>query len=68
MEHHEKTVTRPLLTLVCAFASSAAIQTKKVEYKQGITTLEGVLVYDDAVKTKRPGVLVVHQWMGPHGL
>lgn len=53
-----------LLTLVCAFASSAAIQTKKVEYKQGDTTLEGVLVYDDAVKTKRPGVLVVHQWMG----
>jgi len=44
--------------------SSAAIQTKVIEYKQGDTTLEGVLVYDDAVKTKRPGVLVVHQWMG----
>src|SRR3954462_14644429 len=42
----------------------AAIQTKTIEYKQGDTTLEGVLVYDDAVKEKRPGVLVVHQWMG----
>ncbi len=44
--------------------SPAAIQTKVVEYKQGDTTLEGVLIYDDAVKTKRPGVLIVHQWMG----
>lgn len=53
-----------LIALTCAFASSAAVQTKTVEYKQGDTTLEGVLVYDDAVKTKRPGVLIVHQWMG----
>lgn len=53
-----------LLTLACAFPASAAIQTKTVEYKQGDTTLEGVLVYDDAVRTKRPGVLIVHQWMG----
>ncbi len=42
----------------------AAIQTKTIEYKQGDTTLEGVLVWDDAVKGTRPGVLVVHQWMG----
>ena len=42
----------------------AAIQTQTVEYKQGDTTLEGVIVFDDAVKTKRPGVLIVHQWMG----
>ncbi len=53
-----------LLTLACALPVVAAIQTKTVEYKQGDTTLEGVLVYDDAVKTKRPGVLIVHQWMG----
>jgi dienelactone hydrolase len=53
-----------LITLACALPVSAAIQTKTVEYKQGDTTLEGVLVYDDAVTTKRPGVLVVHQWLG----
>src|SRR6187402_3604253 len=53
-----------LITLACVFRSFAAIQTKTVEYKQGDTTLEGVLVYDDTVKTKRPGVLIVHQWMG----
>jgi dienelactone hydrolase len=42
----------------------AAIQTKTIEYKQGDTTLEGVLVWDDAVTGPRPGVLVVHQWLG----
>lgn len=53
-----------LLALTWALPSPAAIQTRTVEYQQGDTTLEGVLVYDDAVKSKRPGVLIVHQWMG----
>ena len=48
-------------------SSPAAIQTKTVEYKDGDTTLEGVIVFVDAVKTKRPGVLIVHQWMGLSG-
>ncbi len=52
------------MVLMLALAARAAIQTKTVEYKQGDTTLEGVLVYDDAVKGKRPGVLIVHQWLG----
>lgn len=59
-----KTLCVALLTLATVAASSAALQTKTVEYQQGDTTLAGVLVYDDAVKTKRPGVLIVHQWMG----
>lgn len=45
-------------------AASAAIQSKMVEYKDGDVVLEGYLVYDDAVQGKRPGVLVVHEWMG----
>src|SRR4030095_9499232 len=51
---------------VAAFAGSAqaAIKTQLVEYKQGDTTLEGYLAYDDAVQGKRPGVLVVHEWDG----
>jgi dienelactone hydrolase len=35
-----------------------------IEYKQGDTTLEGYLAYDEAIKGERPGVLVVHDWMG----
>jgi dienelactone hydrolase len=50
--------------LLGALSLHAAIQTKTIEYKQGDATLEGVLVWDDAVKGARPGVLVVHQWMG----
>ncbi len=52
------------VVLVCALTAPAAIQTRTVEYQQGDTTLEGVIVFDDAVKTKRPGVLIVHQWLG----
>jgi dienelactone hydrolase len=40
------------------------IKAQAVAYQQGETTLEGWLVYNAAVKEKRPGVLVVHQWKG----
>src|ERR1035441_812926 len=58
---------KPILTvlaLACAGTVRAAIHTETVEYKQGGTTLEGFVAYDDAIKGKRPGVLVVHQWLG----
>jgi dienelactone hydrolase len=54
------------LCLVAAMfvSAEAKVRSKLVEYKQGDTVLEGYLAYDDAVKGKRPGVLVVHAWMG----
>lgn len=57
---------KPFLPLLLALASSAfaAIHTETVEYKQGDTTLEGFLAYDDASTQPRPGVLLVHDWMG----
>ena len=42
----------------------AEIVTKTVEYKQGETVLEGILSYDTAGPAKKPGVLVVHDWLG----
>jgi dienelactone hydrolase len=42
----------------------AAIHTESVEYKDGDTVLEGYLAYNDAVKGRRPGVLIVHEWWG----
>jgi dienelactone hydrolase len=53
-----------LLATACAFSVRAKIVTQTIEYKQGDTTLEGYLAYDDATAGKRPGVLVVHQWLG----
>ena len=45
-------------------SADAKLVTKTVEYQQGDTTLEGYLAYDDSFTGRRPGVLVVHQWMG----
>ncbi len=49
---------------VCGSGVQAAVKTEVVEYKDGKTTLEGFLAYDDSVKSPRPAVLIVHQWMG----
>jgi dienelactone hydrolase len=59
-----KNLILTILVLTCAMKMPAAIHTETVEYKQGDTTLEGFLAYDDSLAGKRPGVLVVHQWFG----
>lgn len=48
------------------FTSSAlaAVVGKDVGYKAGDTVMKGYLAYDDAVKGKRAGVLVVPEWWG----
>ena len=53
-----------LLAAACALSAEAKLVTKTIEYKQDDATLEGYLAYDDATSGQRPGVLVVHQWMG----
>lgn len=42
----------------------AAVKTRDFEYTQGETTLVGHLAWDDEVKARRPGILVVHEWWG----
>ena len=56
-----------LLASVCCLAVSAAqaaVQGKEVSYEADGTTLKGYIAYDDAIKGKRPAVLVVHEWWG----
>ncbi len=56
-----------MMLAVTAFAIAAAraeLRSRAVEYKEGDATLEGYLVYDDAFHGTRPGVLVIHDWMG----
>ena len=53
-----------LFSLLLAFDSTAEIVTREVSYKQGDTVMKGLVAYDDSISTKRPGVLVVHEWWG----
>lgn len=59
-----KTLFITLLTLVVVLSAAAEVKMEKVTYKQGDTVLEGYVVYDSAVKGARPGVVLVHDWMG----
>ncbi|MHC4850001.1 MAG: dienelactone hydrolase family protein, partial [Planctomycetota bacterium] len=52
-----------ILLLLASFAQ-AKIVLEKAEYRDGDVVLEGAVAYDDEAKGKRPGILVVHQWMG----
>ena len=53
-----------VVMVLVAQSAQARLVTKNVEYRQGDAVLEGYLAYDDSVKGKRPGVLVVHEWTG----
>src|SRR5688572_2144305 len=53
-----------LVVFLSAVPLLAAVQFQKVEYKQGDTVCEGLLVFDDSIQGQRPGVLVAHQWKG----
>src|SRR6476660_6643475 len=53
---------------LCAIAmvtnASAAVKEEAVTYTDGETTMKGFVVYDDAIATKRPGIVMVHEWWG----
>lgn len=53
-------------TMLFAMASQAKVTVEKVEYKDGETVLEGLLIMDQAkLKNKKAaGILVVHDWKG----
>ena len=53
-----------LFAAALAHSAVAEIKTEVVEYKQGDTVLEGFLAYDGASTKARPGVLLIHDWMG----
>lgn len=53
-----------LLLALCASPAFAAIKTQPVEWKVGEEAFSGVLVYDDVNAIKRPGLVMVPNWMG----
>ncbi len=52
-------VTAALLT-----SAQGTILTQTLPYRHGDVELRGYLAYDNSIRGKRPGVLVVHEWWG----
>lgn len=56
------------LTIILIFyfimTAKSEIITSDVEYKIGDVTFQGYIAYDNANSSKRPGILIVHQWRG----
>lgn len=47
-----------------AESSELNLVTEEVAYTDGDITMNGYIAYDDSIKGKRPGVIVVHEWWG----
>jgi len=52
------------LSVAAMSSAHAAMQARAVEWKVGKDTFSGYLVYDDTNAIKRPGVVMVPDWMG----
>ncbi|MBI5664771.1 MAG: dienelactone hydrolase family protein [Nitrospirae bacterium] len=58
-------ITIGLTIALCGILSSCKeIKGGPVEYTSGNVALKGYLAYDNSIKGKRPGILVVHEWWG----
>jgi len=53
-----------VLGMVGIAVADPKIQGKAVEYSAQGAVMRGYLAYDENIKDKRPGVLVVHEWWG----
>jgi dienelactone hydrolase len=53
-----------LLILGTAVNMFGEVRTTDFEYRHGNVVLQGYFAYDDSIRGKRPGVLIIHQWKG----
>jgi len=53
-----------LFFALAAAPATAATITKKIDYMVGGKPMQSILVYDDAVKTPRPGLVMTPDWLG----
>jgi dienelactone hydrolase len=63
MTHNRLLIILASLVLWGSVAQGAVV-TRTVSYRHDGVSLQGYLAYDNALKGKRPGVLVVHEWWG----
>src|SRR4051812_49976734 len=60
----KKLFVAALVSVLGMSTARAEVKTQEVAYEHEGTKLKGHMAWDDAVKGKRPGVLVVHEWWG----
>ena len=53
-----------VLGVTAVSSAEPKIQVKTVEYRAQDVVMKGYLAYEEGIKEKRPGVLVVHEWWG----
>jgi len=53
-----------VLLLVGVVIAKGGIVVKEVTYTADSLTMKGYLAFNDAIKDRRPGVLVIHEWWG----
>ena len=58
------TVITLVLGMVGVATAEPKIVGKAVEYSAQGVVMKGYLAYDENIKGKRPGVLVIHEWWG----
>ncbi len=61
---HIPIIIASALFLFATTTANAKVVGEEITYKDGGTNLKGYIAYDDAIKGKRPGILVVHEWWG----
>ena len=50
--------------VLCSLPLQAAMVSRPLDYEVGGRAMQSVLVYDDAVKTPRPGLVMTPDWLG----
>jgi dienelactone hydrolase len=64
----ETLMRRMTMAAICALGTvanaHAVVKVEPVTYKDGETTMNGFVVFDDAVQGERPGIVMVHEWWG----
>ena len=53
-----------VLNVLISQSVMSQIHLENIEYKDGDVVLEGYIAYDESFTDLRPGILVVHEWMG----
>jgi dienelactone hydrolase len=60
----KSTIAAGLVLCLAAGAAQAAMVARNLDYEVGGRKMQSVLVYDDAVKTPRPGLVMTPDWLG----